>query len=186
MRSMLRRLEGVGLRPRLLGIVILIGLGGCGFFHRHHLARLVPPAPVAPLPPAPPRLAQGLWAILDPGCPKPNEADFHDWPSCASPVWISHDKATVINLTPRGATGHGDVSFAADLSLAPGDPMIAQVGDQKDGYLFLALTDLSEDERGQLVGATGAPVVCAQPNSSGAMLIKPNRTGCDGESLAVV
>jgi len=175
------------LRRRLLSIVVLIGLSGCGLFrHHHHFARLAPPAPVAPAPVAPPKLAQGLWAILDPGCPKPAATNFHAWPSCASPVWISHDKATVINLTPRGATGHGDVSFAADVSIAAGDPLIAQVGDQKDGYLFLALTDLSEDGQGQLIGATGAPVVCAAPTEGGAIVIKPNRNGCDGESLDAV
>jgi hypothetical protein len=170
---------------RILIVSLLIALGACGMLHRHHRLAKVEPQ-VVPPPAPPPRLAQGLWAILDPGCPKPNASNIRLWPSCASPFWINHDKATVIRTeAAKGALGHADASFAADLSIAAGEPLIAQVGTQKDGYLFLALTDLSEDDQGQLIGATGAAVACPKPNG-GALALKPSLNGCDGESLEVV
>jgi len=172
---------------RFLFISLSIGLAACGLLPKH-MAKLAPPAAAAPVAPPgpPPKLAEGLWAILDPGCPKPTAADIHYWPACASPVWISHDKATVLSATPRGQHGTGDVSFAADVSIAPGDPVIAQVGTQKDGYLFLALTHLMRDDQGQVIGATGAAVACGKPAQAGNLSVKPNGNGCDGESLAVV
>ncbi|MFI4934225.1 MAG: hypothetical protein ACHP7N_06375 [Caulobacterales bacterium] len=177
---------------RILVIALLVGLSACGGMrspvalllpHRHHHptaeAAATTPAPPAPKP------AEGLWAILDPGCPKPNAANIHAWPKCASPFWISRDKALVV----RSATGKTrsliDASFAADYSLAPGNPMIAQVGTEKDGYLFLALTDLSEDDQGRLIGAVGAAVACPKP-SGGGLAIKPNLNGCETESLDTV
>jgi hypothetical protein len=172
------------LTRRILIVTMLVSLAACGVFHTRVAKVTPPPVPVAP-PAPPPKLAQGLWAILDPGCPKPAAANIHQWPACASPVWISHDKATVINSTPRGQHGAGDVSFAADVSIAPGLPVIAQVGTQKDGYLFLALTDLTTDDQGLVIAATGAAVACGKA-PHGALAITPSRNGCDGESLDVV
>ena len=123
--------------------------------------------------------------MLDPGCIKPRAADIHVWPHCASPFWISGDKATVLlaaNSTRR--TIH-DVSYAANVSLTAGEPLIAQVGTPKDGYLFLALTDLAEDDRGRLVGAVGAAVACPKPKDGG-LVIKPNLNGCDLDSVETV
>ena len=40
--------------------------------------------------------------MLDPGCAKPNAADIHAWPHCASPFWISGDKATVLLAAVSG------------------------------------------------------------------------------------
>ena len=171
---------------RVLIVGMLMGLSACALFHHHaRVAKYVPPpAPVAP--PEPPTLAQGLWAILDPGCPKPNAADIRAWPSCASPVWISHDKATVIGSVPRGQKGRGDVTFAADFTFTLGDPLIAQVGTQKDGYLFLALTDLAKDDQGRVIAATGAAVPCAKAAQNAPLAIKPSTNGCDGETVEEV
>jgi hypothetical protein len=138
---------------------------------------VVPPAPIEVAPP--PKPADGLWAILDPGCAKPNVANIHAWPSCASPFWISGDQALVILSGQFGGQwGLHDVSYAAKLNLTPGDPMIARVGTEKDGYVFLALTDLTRDDQGRLIGAVGAAVACpGMPQ--GELVLRPNLNGCD-------
>ncbi len=53
---------------RFLIFAIAIGLSACAMHHAK-LAHVAPPAVAPPAPP--PALAQGLWAVLDPGCPKP-------------------------------------------------------------------------------------------------------------------
>ena len=167
---------------RILIVAIAIGLSACA--HRHsHLAQITPTAPASPKPP--PTLAQGLWAILDPGCPKPIATNIRKWPTCASPFWISRGRAMVIRTAARGVAGHADSSFAAEYHLAGGDPVIAQVGTQKDGYLFLALTQLSTDDQGQLIGAMGAAIACPKPEQ-GVLLIKPNLNGCESQSPEAV
>ena len=168
---------------RILVVALMIGLSACSRFGPHHGPAMVvivpPPFPVAPKP------AEGLWAMLDPGCAKPSAADIHVWPHCASPFWISGDKATVLLAANSGRRTVHDVSYAADVSLTPGEPLIAQVGTQKDGYLFLALTNLAEDDRGRLVGAIGAAVACPKPKDGGIML-KPALNGCDLETVETV
>jgi len=148
-------------------------------------------APRAPAPPAPtaqagpPKLAEGLWAILDSGCPKPAATDFHSWPQCASPFWISRDKAVVVRSKSGRARSLTSASFAADYHLAPGVPLIAEVGTEKDGYMYLALKDLSQDAQGRLIGAVGAAVAC--PKAVGTQLsLKPSANGCEFDSLETV
>lgn len=150
------------------------------------------PAPVAPVAAAepPPTPAEGLWAILDPGCAKPNVVNIHAWPSCASPFWINGGKALVLTAASvRGRRLH-ELQYAADYSLTPGEPLIAQVGTEKDGYLYLALTDLAKDDQGRLVGAIGAAVACpgaaGAPSGGGNLAIKPSLNGCDLQSLETV
>ena len=177
---------------RILVVASLVALGACAGLsarlaalgHRHHppetaVAVAPPPPPIAPKP------AEGLWAMLDPGCAKPSAADIHAWPHCASPFWISGDKATVLLAANSGKRAVHDVSYAADVSLTAGEPLIAQVGTQKDGYLFLALTDLAEDDSGRLVGAVGAAVSCPKPKDGG-IVLKPSLNGCDLESVETV
>jgi hypothetical protein len=168
---------------RILVVAMVIGLGACARFAMHRAPMMVvivpPPPAVAPKP------AEGLWAMLDPGCAKPSAADIHAWPHCASPFWISGDKATVLLAANSGKRTIHDVSYAADVSLTAGEPLIAQVGTQKDGYLFLALTNLAEDARGRLVGAIGAAVACPKPKDGG-ILLKPALNGCDLESVETV
>ena len=177
---------------RILIIALTIGLSACAgmrarmalIFSPHHAA----PAAVAVVPavvPAP-TPAEGLWAILDPGCPKPIEANIHAWPKCASPFWISRGKALVVRtFLNKHSPSTTDASFSADYSLAPGNPVIAQVGTEKDGYVFLALTDLAKDDQGRLIGATGAAVACPSP-TGGEISLKPSLNGCDTQSLADV
>ena len=168
--------------PRaILAMFFVLALSACGMFHRARVASVPAPQPVAAVF-TPPKLAQGLWAILDPGCPKPEATNIHLWPACASPVWINRDKAVVIRSDLRPQRTLGEASFEADLSFAPGDPLIAQVGTEKDGYMFLALTHLAKDDQGRLVGAVGAAVSCPKAQE-GALVIKPNLTGCESESL---
>lgn len=169
---------------RILVVVLLLELAACAGHRRHPpaVAVIVPPPPaVAPKP------ADGLWAMLDPGCAKPNAADIRAWPHCASPFWIRGDKATVLFTANNGAASRAvhDVSYAADVSLTAGEPLIAQVGTEKDGYLFLALTNLAEDDRGRLVGAVGAAVACPKPKDGG-IVLKPSLNGCDLESVETV
>jgi hypothetical protein len=149
------------------------------FGHHHHAAPSTALAS-ATAPTPPPAPAQGLWAILDPGCPKPNLANIHAWPKCASPFWISGGKAMVIRIDQSGSRYLRDASYIADFRLTGGDPVIAQVGTQKDGYLFLALTDLARDDQGQLIGAIGAAVACPQPESV-SLSAKPSLNGCASE-----
>ena len=136
---------------RLFVVALLMSLAACagGPFARlasnHHRAA---PAPAIVEPPPAPTPAEGLWAMLDPGCAKPTAANIHQWPHCASPFWISDDKATVLVSGDPDKRAVRDVSYAADYSLTAGDPLIAQVGTQKDGYLWLALTDLDRDRPG--------------------------------------
>lgn len=159
-------------------IAVLLGLAACaGPFHRlaagHHAAVPIPLAAPAPKP------AEGLWAALDPGCAKPTAANIHLWPHCASPFWIGRGTATVLVSGAVDKRAVRDVSYRADYSLTPGDPLIAQVGTPKDGYIWLALTDLDRDDQGRLVGATGAAVPCAPP-AGGEIVLKPRMNGCDG------
>jgi hypothetical protein len=77
-----------------------------------------------------------------------------------------------------GRWGLHDVSYAAKLNLTPGDPVIARVGTEKDGYVFLALTDLARDEQGRLIGALGAAVACPG-TAHGGLVLRPNLNGCD-------
>ncbi|HUZ12921.1 MAG TPA: hypothetical protein VMU93_08745 [Caulobacteraceae bacterium] len=171
---------------RFLIVMIALGLSACqvvraplAFIWRHHHGKPAMAAASAPRP------AEGLWAILDPGCPKPSQADIHAWPSCASPFWLNRGKALVVREASGRTSAMLDASYAANYHLDPGDPLIAEVGTPKDGYLFLALTDLTENGRGQLVGATGAAVACPGPASS-AISIKPSSSGCGVQPLAAV
>lgn len=168
---------------RILVVALMMGLSACARFATHHAPTPVAVAPA--LPAVAPKPAEGLWAILDPGCAKPSAADIHAWPHCASPFWISGDKATVLLAANSGKRTIHDVSYAADVSLTAGEPLIAQVGTQKDGYLFLALTNLAEDDRGRLVGAIGAAVACPKPKDGG-IVLKPALNGCDLESVETV
>jgi hypothetical protein len=173
----------------ILIVAMVVGLSACADFRAqfaslgpHHPA---PPPTAAPAPLPPPKPAEGLWAILDPGCAKPSAVDIHAWPHCASPFWISGDKAMVIVAGSVSKRTARDVSYAADVSLTSGDPVIAQVGTEKDGYLFLALTDLSKDNRGRLVGAVGAAIACPKPKDGG-IALRPNLGGCDLDSVEMV
>jgi hypothetical protein len=170
----------------ILILALAMGLTACSAV-RTHLAfwRHAPAPPTAtaqnapaPITPAP-KPAEGLWAILDPGCPKPSLANFRVWPRCASPFWISRQTAMVVrsHLTGGGKPAP-DKSYRADYRLAAGDPVIAQVGNDKDGYLFLALTELTKDDQGRLVGATGAAFACPQPRA-GLIALRPNLNGCE-------
>ena len=163
--------------------VLAVGLAGCSalkqrfaFLWRTPSQR---PAAVAIAPLPAPKPAEGLWAILDPGCPKPNLANTRAWPRCASPFWISRDSAVVVKSMPGGRAV--DQSYRADYRLAAGDPVIAQVGSPKDGYLFLALTELSRDHQGRLIGAAGAAFACPKPGLS-RVAMKPNDNGCETET----
>jgi hypothetical protein len=165
---------------RILIVAIAIGLGACA------LIRGKPPAGAPPVAAVAPRPADGLWAILDPGCARPHAADIHAWPACASPFWIRGGKAVVLTATnPAHGRRPHSVPYAADYSLTPGEPLIAQVGTERDGYLYLALTNLAEDDQGRLVGAVGAAVACPRPTGA-TLAIRPNLNGCDLQSLATV
>jgi hypothetical protein len=165
---------------RILVIGLLLGLAACASpfarmaANRHH----APIPTIVPPPVPPPEPAQGLWAALDPGCAKPMAANIHQWPRCASPFWISNGKATVLVSGTASKRTVRDVSYAADYSFTPGTPLIAQVGTPKDGYVWLALTDLDRDDQGRLVGASGAAVPCVAPEG-GELVAKPRMNGCD-------
>ena len=169
----------------ILILALALGLTACSAV-RTHMAfwrrapsssatvLVTPPAPMIPAP----KLADGLWAILDPGCPKPSLTNFHSWPKCASPFWISRETAVVVTSGLARTGKSPDRSYRADYRLAAGDPLIAQVGTQKDGYMFLALTEVAKDGQGRMVGATGAAFACPLP-VVGAISLRPNLNGCE-------
>ena len=167
---------------RLLILVLTLGLTACAAVG----PRLAPLAG-APLPGAPPprapmgRPAEGLWAILDPGCPKPGHVNVRAWPKCASPFWISGGAAVVVRTRAglRGSTP--DHSYRAGISLAGADPLIAQVGDGKAGHRSLALIQLARDDKGRLVGAAGAAFACPG-QTGGPISLKANASGCEAVS----
>ena len=128
-----------------------------------------------------PKPPSGLWAILDPGCPKPNLANVGAWPACASPFWIDRGSAIVVRTNAAVGGRALSHSYRADFSLAGPNPIIAQVGNDRDGYLFLALTKLTHDDKGRLIAAVGAAVACAAP-VDGAISAAPNAGGCEAAS----
>jgi hypothetical protein len=126
---------------------------------------------VAPVTRAP-KLHEGLWAIG-----KPKDADLRAWPRCASPFWIGQGFALVVRTRPGDHGASPDHSYRADYRLAAGDPVIAQVGNDGGGQLFLALTDLRRDDNGQLVDALGAAFACpGEP--TGRISLSMNDGGC--------
>jgi hypothetical protein len=163
---------------RFLVVALLATLCACAGPRAVKVALAPPPTPAPAAPAAPPRPAEGLWAILDPGCAKPSGADLRIWPHCASPFWINGQKAMVIVAAGVRRGVLDGKSYLADFRFAPGDPLIVQVGAQKDGYLFLALTDLTRDASGRLVGAAGAAVACPRA-TGGELALKPSDNGCD-------
>ncbi len=176
----------------LVGSLGALGLAGCADLGQHAAAITAAgaPTPAEPVPAskiaaAPPKPAEGLWAILDPGCGKPSLADTRKWPRCASPFWINHNSAVVVRSAPTPGAAGAQSSYRAGYQLAAGDPLIAQIGNRKDGYLFLALTNLDRDSQGLLVAATGAAFVCTS-GAGPSVSAEPNRNGCAGQSPDVV
>lgn len=158
---------------RFLILTMALGLSACAFLPGR--APQVARAPEAPHP------ADGLWAIMDPGCAKPATADFSAWPSCASPFWINQQTAVVVRSTSGLRGGQGLASYRAGMQLTAGEPVVVQVGSQADGYVFVALTDLSRDAAGRVVGAMGAPMIC-ETSLIERITFRANRTGCESRS----
>ncbi|HEV2364614.1 MAG TPA: hypothetical protein VGS12_10520 [Caulobacteraceae bacterium] len=129
-----------------------------------------------------PQIAPGLWAILDPGCATPTSADTSKWAACASPFWIGKDFAVVVQRRPGQRGGATEASYKAAYRLAAGAPLIAEVGDEKHGHLFLALTGLSHDAEGRLTGAAAAPFAC-QTAKDGDIAAAANSGGCESASI---
>ncbi|HEY5107687.1 MAG TPA: hypothetical protein VII73_13115 [Caulobacteraceae bacterium] len=174
---------------RFVILVLMVSLAGCASVRMRlaswvHGRRATPVMASAPTPLAP-KPADGLWAILDPGCPKPTLANFPRWPKCASPFWINRDSAMVVRTEagPRRLTP--DHSYRTDYRLAAGNPVIAQIGDDRAGYLYLALTELARDSQGRLVSAAGLPFACPSP-SDGAISVAPNLSGCASQSPTAI
>jgi hypothetical protein len=157
-------------------VVTVLGLAACATSG----SRLARQAPARTPRPAP-QVADGLWAMLDPGCPKPNLANFGAWPACASPFWISRGSAVVVRTRAAPSGKALDHSYRADLSLTGADPVIAELGNDRDGYLFLALTGLAHDDKGRLIAAIGAAVSCPG-QSDGPISATPTAGGCEAVS----
>lgn len=128
-----------------------------------------------------PRPAEGLWALMDPGCRRPAGADFQAWPNCASPFWINENTAVVVH-SPQVRRGRStESSFRAGIQVTAGEPVVVQVGSQESGFLFVAVTDLTRNSRGLVVAAAGAPVSCVEDYMT-RVTFRPNATGCDNRS----
>lgn len=155
-----------------------LGLASCGmvrsFLHFRVASHEAPRQVVIETP----RPADGLWAILDPGCDKPASVNFSAWPSCASPFWINENTAVVVHSpqSPRGRSA--PVSVRAGIQVTAGEPVVVQIGSQTSGYLFVAVTDLTRNSRGLVVAAAGAPVSCVT-HYMARITFRPNMTGCE-------
>jgi hypothetical protein len=180
--------RGQRVTRRILILILAVSVAGCTSVRSHfaflwhrspHAAEQAQTAQASAQPA--PKPADGLWAILDPGCPKPSVANFTNWPNCASPFWISRDSAVVVRSREAHRGQAPAESYRTDYQIAAGDPVIAQVGNARDGYVFLALTELARDDQGRLVSATGAAFACPQPGG-GAIALRPNLNGCEAES----
>jgi len=157
---------------RLVLVISILGLAACATSEPRRTLGAARPAA---------QPADGLWAILDPGCPKPSLANVGAWPRCASPFWINQGSAVVVR-TRAAARGQAlSHSYRADVSLAGADPTIAQVGNENGGYLFFALVDLAHDDQGRVIAAIGAAVACPG-QSDGAISATPNAGGCEAAS----
>jgi hypothetical protein len=165
---------------RLILIALCVGLSSCAFVREHFGFARQSRAAVAPAA-AQAHAADGLWAVMDPGCEQPTGANFVSWPSCASPFWINQDTAVVVHNPQTRGRIQPSTSFRTGLTVTQGEPLIVQIGSRNDGYLFVALTDLARDPSGRVVGAAGAPVVC--PSSILARItFRPNATGCESRT----
>ena len=156
---------------RLFIVVVTLALSGC--------AAGAPRLAAGPTPP--PRAAEGLWAILDPGCRKPSLIDIGAWPACASPFWISGGSAVVVRTRPGPGGTALDHSYRADVLLAGDDPVIAEVGNGTDGHLYFALIKLARDDEGRVIGASGAAFACPG-QTIGPISLAPNASGCEAAS----
>ncbi|MFO1013443.1 MAG: hypothetical protein U1E50_06730 [Caulobacteraceae bacterium] len=158
---------------RFLILLIATSLSACALLPGR--APQVARAPEAPHP------ADGLWAILDPGCAKPATANFANWPACASPFWINQQTAVVVRSASGLRGGQGQSSYRAGLQVTAGEPVVVQVGSQLDGYVFVALTDISRDASGRVVAASGAPMIC-ETSLIARITFRANATGCENRS----
>lgn len=158
----------------LLIAVMAIGLASCGtirnFFHLRFAQReraIETPRP-----------ADGLWAIMDPGCQRPAGANFQAWPACASPFWINANTAVVVHSPQGRSVRVGDTSYRAGITVTAGEPVVVQVGSQEGGFLYVAVTDMTRDSQGLVVAAAGAPVSCVTGYMT-RISFRPNMTGCE-------
>jgi len=159
------------LTPRLFIVVLTLALGACAAGGPRLALGWAPP----------PRPAEGLWAILDPGCRKPSLIDIGVWPKCASPFWISGGSAVVVRTRPGPGGTAVDHSYRAEVSITGNDPVVAEVGNGTDGHLYLALIKLLRDDEGRVIGATGAAFACPV-QVSGPIALAPNASGCEAAS----
>jgi hypothetical protein len=174
---------------RFLILALMVGLAGCGSIRARLMSWIHHPATTALAARAPtplaPKPADGLWAILDPGCPKPTLTNFDRWPKCASPFWINRNSAVVVSSRAARDGENPDRSYRTDYRLAAGDPVIAQIGDDRAGYLYLALTELARDDQGRLIAAAGVPFACPPP-ADGAIDLAPSSNGCESKSAETI
>jgi hypothetical protein len=75
-----------------------------------------------------PAPAEGLWALLAPGCAAPTSAEVQNWAACASPAWVKGSTFTIIVQGP----------VRSEFAVAAGDPALAQVRSD-DGYTYYAV-----------------------------------------------
>lgn len=59
----------------------------------------------------------GLWALLEPSCPRPANAAVETWPTCASPMWLREGALIMIVSGP----------VRSSLVLVGEQPQVAQV-----------------------------------------------------------
>ena len=161
----------------LLIAVLAIGLSSCGMVRSFFHMRMASHDPMMDTP----RPADGLWAVMDPGCQRPAGANFQAWPSCASPFWINENTAVVVHSPETHGGRSLAASYRAGIQVTAGEPVVVQVGSQASGYLFLAVTDLTRDSHGLVVAAAGAPVSCLTETMS-RITFRPNMTGCEARS----
>lgn len=150
---------------------LIVGLAAAGLLAACAADR--PPDPRLAIVDPPPVAADGLWAVLEPGCQAPRGRDPGAWPACASAVWLNGGEARVV----RSLTSAHERSYAARLQIVAGTPLIAKVGVDGSGSLFIALADLARDDRGRLIAAEAAPIACVE--AAARLRASLNDGGCD-------
>ena len=152
----------------VVGLLAAAALAGCATERARPVRASLPDPPPVP--------ANGLWAVMEPGCHAPLGADRRAWPACAYPVWLRGGAAVVIQTL----TSSRERSYETRFQLVSGDPLIAKVGIAIGASLFVALADITRDGDGRLIGAAGVPIACLEGATS--FRVGPMDGGCDAVS----
>lgn len=85
----------------------------------------------------------------------------------------------MVHALPRLSSGPRDRGYRAHYLLGSGDPLVAKIGNDADGWVFVALTDVGRNSAGRLIAAGAAPVACLAGASGAGIRLSPSHGGCE-------